>query len=89
MIAGNGSGGLMSWLSTLGQAPPAPMPEAFQQIDQPADYQPYIFWAYACVCLLLFIFTLWSVIQLRAVGRKVDDLTKRYDEAHAQEGQAR
>lgn len=71
------------WLTTLGQAVETPQ-EFVQTANQEPAYQPYVFWAYACVCTFLLIFTLWSVLQLRDVGRKVDDLTKRFDEANPQ-----
>ena len=75
--------GLVVWLTPLGQAAETPQ-EFAEQVAQGPDYQPYIFWAYAVVCVLLLIFTLWSVLQLSDLGRKVDDLTKRFDEANPQ-----
>jgi hypothetical protein len=44
--------------------------------DHVADFQPYIFWAYGIACLLLFLFTLWTLLQLRRVEEKVDYLAR-------------
>lgn len=46
----------------------------------PPNFQPYIFWAYALVCIFLFIFTLWSVVQTRRIGNQVEWLKRRLEE---------
>lgn len=52
-----------------------------------ADFQPYIFWAYGGVCLLLFAFTLWTTLQSRQVAGRLTYLKGRFAEAHP--GEAR
>ncbi len=41
------------------------------------DFRVYVFAAYGAVLVLLFLFTLWSVRQVRATGRKLERLEKR------------
>jgi len=40
------------------------------------DFKPYIFWAYGLACLLIFLFILWTVSQLRRVEEKLDHLAR-------------
>lgn len=47
-----------------------------------ADFQPYIFWAYGLACLLIFLFTLWTLSQLKQVGEKLEYLKERVRRAH-------
>ena len=55
------------------------MPSTPPQSSTP-NFQPYIFWAYALVCVLLFLFTLWSVLQTRQIGNQVEWLKRRMEE---------
>ena len=43
----------------------------------PADFRPHVFTAYGAVLLLLFLFTLWSNLELRSVERKLGRLLER------------
>jgi hypothetical protein len=52
------------------------MPMAPAPMDRVPEFKAYIFWAYGLACLLLFLFTLWTVVQLRRVEGKVDYLTR-------------
>ena len=40
------------------------------------DFKPYIFWAYGLACLLIFLFILWTLSQLRRVEEKLDHLAR-------------
>jgi hypothetical protein len=40
------------------------------------DFKPYIFWAYGLACLLIFLFILWTLSQLRRVEEKVEHLAR-------------
>ena len=42
-----------------------------------ADFQPYIFWAYGLACLLILLFTLWTLAETRKVGEKLEYLKER------------
>ena len=42
-----------------------------------AAFQPYIFWAYGLACLLIFLFTLWTLAETRKVGEKLEYLKER------------
>lgn len=44
--------------------------------DRVPQFQAYIFWAYGLACFLLFLFTVWTVSQVRRVEGKVDYLTR-------------
>lgn len=74
-------------LQALGQAveapknPPAAVPAA-PAAGVRSDFQPYIFWAYGCACLLLLLFNLWTVIEAAKVGKKVDYLHERFRASH-------
>ena len=46
------------------------------------DFKPYIFWAYASVCVLLFLFSIWIVASARRLERRVGYLEERFREAH-------
>jgi hypothetical protein len=43
----------------------------------PPDFRPHVFTAYGAVLLLLFLFTLWSNLELRSVERKLSRLLER------------
>jgi hypothetical protein len=45
----------------------------------PTDFRTYVFGAYGAVLGLLLLFTLWSVRQVAAAGRKVERLERRLD----------
>ena len=55
---------------------------------RPADYQPYIFKAYAAACVLLLLFTLWAAFEERRLTRRVEYLTRRLEEAKPGSGRA-
>ena len=50
------------------------------QLPQP-DFQPYIFWAYGLACLLLFVFTLWTLTETRRLGKHLRYLKERFEHA--------
>jgi hypothetical protein len=50
----------------------APVPEG-----APPDFRAYVFAAYGAVLVLLLLFSLWSVAQVRAAERKADRLERR------------
>jgi hypothetical protein len=47
-----------------------------------ANFQPYIFWAYGLACLLLFLFTLFTVRETSELQRKIEYLKERLRRAH-------
>ena len=47
--------------------------------DGSTDFRVYVFAAYGTVLLLLFLFTAWSVGQVAAARRKVEQLERRLD----------
>jgi hypothetical protein len=47
-----------------------------------ADFQPYIFWAYSLVCVLLFLFTLWTLVETKKLRGKIEYLRDRFRRAH-------
>ncbi len=49
-----------------------PMPPA-----EPTDFRVYVFAAYGAVILLLFLFSLWSVLQVRGAERKLEQVERR------------
>lgn len=48
------------------------------------DYQPYIFWAYALVCVLLCGFTVWTTWQVGGLTKKVEYLRERFRDGTGQ-----
>ena len=46
-----------------------------------ANDQSYIFGAYGMVCVLLFAFTLWTLVEVRRLGKHVSYLQERIDRA--------
>jgi hypothetical protein len=36
-----------------------------------ANFQPYIFWAYSLACVLLFLFTLWTLVETKQLGKRI------------------
>ena len=68
---------VLNLVSTLlaAQLPPDGAP-----VVKPApasDFREYVFAAYGAVLLLLFLFTLWSNLELRSVERKLGRLLER------------
>jgi len=47
------------------------------QAQTEPDFRVYVWWAYGAVLVLLFLFSFWSVKQLQAAERKLDDLRER------------
>ena len=43
------------------------------------DFKPYIFWAYGAACLLLFLFSLYTVAQNAKLRKRIDYLEARLD----------
>jgi hypothetical protein len=41
------------------------------------SFQPYIFWAYALACILLFAFSAWSIGQASKLGERLEYLERR------------
>jgi hypothetical protein len=48
---------------------------------RPPDFQPYIFWAYGIACSLILLFTLWTMVQTRAVEKRLLGLEGRLQAA--------
>jgi hypothetical protein len=63
------------WSLLAAQPPPDATPAVVAQ--PPADFRPHVFAAYGAVLLLLFLFTLWSNLELRSVERKLGRLLER------------
>ncbi len=38
---------------------------------QQGSFQPFIFWAYGLACLLLLLFTAWTVTQVRGLDQRI------------------
>jgi len=49
------------------------------------DFKPYIFWAYGLACILIFLFILWTLSQLRRVEEKVEHLARAQAERRSPE----
>ncbi len=50
--------------------------------EHKADFQPYIFLAYGLVCVFLLLFTLWTHLETRHLGGKIEYLRDRFRRAH-------
>ncbi len=50
--------------------------------EHKADFQPYIFLAYGLVCVFLLLFTLWTHLETRQLGGKIEYLKDRFRRAH-------
>jgi hypothetical protein len=68
------SGTVGAWVSGLGAA------VAGESVGQPA-FQPYIFWAYGLSCGILLAISLWTVVGLWGLSRRIDDLSERLEAA--------
>ena len=79
---------LANWvLSVLSQAlPPSLSLPVAAGAPAPSQHEPnfqaYIFYAYGFVCALLFLFTLWTLIETWKVSKRIDYLTERFERAH-------
>lgn len=51
-----------------------------QRSKAPA-FKAYVFWAYGVVCLLLFLFFVFSILQSRKLEQRVNFLEERFEEA--------
>lgn len=87
--------------AALAQAPQAQAPQ--QTLPNPAgstgamsfvadtskqsNFQPYIFWAYGGACVLLFLFTLWTFLESKALTNRLTYLKSRFREAHPKEAE--
>lgn len=52
---------------------------------RPKDFRAHVWVAYALVLLLLGLFTAWTLYRVRALGRRVDHLTERFEKKHPEE----
>ena len=70
---------VFSW-STLVFAQAAKTPENFQgaAANNTPDFRVYVFFAYGAVCLLLFLFSLRTLVQSKRLEERVDDLEERF-----------
>jgi hypothetical protein len=48
---------------------------------QEPTFQPYIFWAYGIACGLLCLFTIWTLLEVGRLAKKVDYLAGRLERA--------
>ena len=57
----------------------AKTPENFQEAaaNNTPDFRVYVFFAYGAVCLLLFLFSLRTLVQSKRLEERVDDLEER------------
>jgi hypothetical protein len=55
-------------------------------LDRDPDFKPYIFWAYGLACLIIFLFILWTLSQLRRVEEKVEHLARTQAERRSGQG---
>lgn len=69
-----------AWIPVLGQSEGAMKVVA----EGKSDFQPYIFWAYGLACLLLLLFSAWTVSQVRGLDQRVHHLRSRFDDAHGE-----
>ena len=70
---------VFSW-STLVFAQAAKTPENFQgaAANNTPDFRVYVFFAYGAVCLLLFLFSLRTLVQSKRLEERVGDLEERF-----------
>jgi len=76
------SGGCALVGSVVGEAAPASVSAGAPANAAGApsgDFQPYIFWAYGLVCLLLFLFTLWTTVEVRKLAQRLEYLKRRLE----------
>jgi hypothetical protein len=59
------------------QAAPQPGGPAHQ-----AAFQPYVFFAYGAACVLLLLFTVWTIGQSRRLEARLKYLRERFEKAH-------
>ena len=69
-----------AWILVLAQAEGPTI--KFAAEESPSNFQPFIFWAYGLVCLLLLLFSVWTVTQVRGLDQRVHHLTRRFEESH-------
>ena len=50
--------------------------------ESQSDFKPFIFWAYGLACLLLLLFSVWTVTQVRGLDQRIHHLKSRFDESH-------
>ena len=51
-------------------------------------FQSNIFWAYGLACFALLAFTLWTLVEVRRVSKRIDYLSERFQRAHPEENPA-
>ena len=68
-----------AWILVLAQneGPMKLVPEETQ-----SNFQPFIFWAYGLACLLLLLFSAWTVMQVRGLDQRIHHLKSRFEEKH-------
>jgi len=74
LVPGNLEGLLSGLLLQAGQAPPA--------APHRPNLQPYVFFAYGAACVLLLLFTAWTVGQSRRLEARIKYLRERFEKAH-------
>ena len=74
---------LTAWTLLLAQSDEGPMKMVAE--GPRSDFQPFIFWAYGLACLLLFLFSAWTVVQVRALDQRVRHLKTRFEESQSHE----
>ena len=69
-------------VDTAKTAPPQPNMPFVAGSSPTTNFQPYIFWAYGLACGLLFLFTLWTIVQTKQLEEKIAYLKERFRRAH-------
>ncbi len=69
---------LTAWRLLLAQSDEGPMKMVAE--GPQSNFQPFIFWAYGLACLLLLLFTAWTVMQVRALDQRVEQLKSRFED---------
>ena len=68
-----------AWNLVLAQAE-GPMKLVAEETQN--NFQPFIFWAYGLACLLLLLFSAWTVMQVRGLDQRIHHLKSRFEEKH-------
>ncbi len=70
-----------AWILLVAQNE-GPSPLKFMAEETQSNFQPFIFWAYGLVCLLLLLFSAWTVTQVRGLNQRIHHLKSRFEESH-------
>ena len=67
-----------AWILVLAQGEG---PIKFAAEESQSNFQPFIFWAYGLACLLLLLFSAWTVTQVRGLDQRIQHLKSRFEES--------